>query len=810
MIADIDHPHFPSQLRHVIETSLGVALRGVAQGVFKVALGVLVWGNSAPAGSVLWDASRLFPILTTLVLEGLPHGVTFKQHFNMIYGFEIGICQRLLLTAVYAVGFLLTTIVLAGRDEFFLWPLHLAVPQPPKLIYAAYAAFVLWQLTKLTPSIRVVPAQGTLFIRPFGRWTSSWASSWISKRRAAIWSLVVRNDREGAVNVSPPYKYDAIHDSTRIRLLKVSTTTEGTSCTLETFKIEEAPAYWAVSYVWGVPSTTTFHLRIGGPKGKGSYLPIGQNCSRALLQLLPLRTKYLWIDAICINQEDDREKEFQVPLMDKIYSAASYVMGHLPDDEAYGIEEFVEDMALGCVPMPSSLREIDFTSEAARANLNTLASVLSSDYWNRAWIFQEIVLAKNHIIVRSRECLRFSHLALISQQAWFIMPKERVDPLAPISSWDPSRFHEHSSSFLERVNLIDTMRRSTTAAPDSSSRRLKTIEVVNLASIPLRATVARDQFYAMLSLGSDSGAEALRPNYDRTVTDATIFTRIALHYLCSKDGSSLSNFLRAGMAYRDQTPNPTPDLPSWVQDFACMGEYAVRHGNWLVAMERERQCRLETRISNGDKVLSVQGVEIDRVCKVLSSHVREFDRLLPDVTPVEINRIIAGLLASAQRLVETKVPDTYSPGGQSRAEVYWRTMIMDRFGNETPAPFEAKQLFTRTVRELECRTTNAPSPYSGRGMDMSAARDGLQWRAWMIVWLYYAFAVTEKGYVGWVPDGTQEGDVMVLFDNCEVPFVLRPDNGDGYFLYGDGYLQGFVHSKRSDLPQATSGWFKLV
>lgn len=80
----------------------------------------------------------------------------------------------------------------------------------------------------------------------------------------------------------------------------------------------------------------------------------------------------------------------------------------------------------------------------------------------------------------------------------------------------------------------------------------------------------------------------------------------------------------------------------------------------------------------------------------------------------------------------------------------------------------------------------------------------------MIVWLYYAFAVTEKGYVGWVPDGTQEGDVMVLFDNCEVPFVLRPDNGDGYFLYGDGYLQGFVHSKRSDLPQATSGWFKLV
>ena len=46
-----------------------------------------------------------------------------------------------------------------------------------------------------------------------------------------------------------------------------------------------------------------------------------------------LRTKYRWIDRICINQEDLEEKGEQVPLMRVIYNNASDVAIWLGDDD---------------------------------------------------------------------------------------------------------------------------------------------------------------------------------------------------------------------------------------------------------------------------------------------------------------------------------------------------------------------------------------------------------------------------------------------------------------------------------------------
>jgi Heterokaryon incompatibility protein (HET) len=39
----------------------------------------------------------------------------------------------------------------------------------------------------------------------------------------------------------------------------------------------------------------------------------------------PLEDRVFWIDAICINQEDDKEKSRQVPMMAQIYSEAANV-----------------------------------------------------------------------------------------------------------------------------------------------------------------------------------------------------------------------------------------------------------------------------------------------------------------------------------------------------------------------------------------------------------------------------------------------------------------------------------------------------
>jgi hypothetical protein len=52
-------------------------------------------------------------------------------------------------------------------------------------------------------------------------------------------------------------------------------------------------------------------------------------------------------------------------------------------------------------------------------------------------------------------------------------------------------------------------------------------------------------------------------------------------------------------------------------------------------------------------------------------------------------------------------------------------------------------------------------------------------------------AVTELGYLGLVPTGTQEGDCICILLGAGVPFVLRPD-GDNWRLVGESYFYGLM------------------
>ena len=47
---------------------------------------------------------------------------------------------------------------------------------------------------------------------------------------------------------------------------------------------------------------------------------------------------YLWIDAICINQEDDDEKSSQVSMIFEIYSVAQSVVVWLDEDTFPALE----------------------------------------------------------------------------------------------------------------------------------------------------------------------------------------------------------------------------------------------------------------------------------------------------------------------------------------------------------------------------------------------------------------------------------------------------------------------------------------
>lgn len=86
-------------------------------------------------------------------------------------------------------------------------------------------------------------------------------------------------------------------------------------------KLSDKPDFNALSYVWGTFDCPPQTITIGYHD-----IPMSSNCWSALMHL---RTRFgaiaVWIDAICINQDDIKEKEDQVPLMGEIYSLARNV-----------------------------------------------------------------------------------------------------------------------------------------------------------------------------------------------------------------------------------------------------------------------------------------------------------------------------------------------------------------------------------------------------------------------------------------------------------------------------------------------------
>lgn len=83
---------------------------------------------------------------------------------------------------------------------------------------------------------------------------------------------------------------------------------------------DSIPQYQALSYVWGAPDKTK-SIAVND-----KTVQVTENLYAALVQLRCWAVDFIWIDAICINQGDVRERGHQVRTMANIYSRASRVI----------------------------------------------------------------------------------------------------------------------------------------------------------------------------------------------------------------------------------------------------------------------------------------------------------------------------------------------------------------------------------------------------------------------------------------------------------------------------------------------------
>ncbi|KAF2822647.1 hypothetical protein CC86DRAFT_260318, partial [Ophiobolus disseminans] len=118
---------------------------------------------------------------------------------------------------------------------------------------------------------------------------------------------------------------DALDESggPSIRLLKIDVDDSGrTRFALLHTKLQDAPPYDTLSYVWG-----TSRRKVLMPLSDGRMLRITKTLDVALPRIIPhCKTGYIWIDQLCIDQENLQERSQQVAIMGQIYSRCSSVL----------------------------------------------------------------------------------------------------------------------------------------------------------------------------------------------------------------------------------------------------------------------------------------------------------------------------------------------------------------------------------------------------------------------------------------------------------------------------------------------------
>jgi hypothetical protein len=110
----------------------------------------------------------------------------------------------------------------------------------------------------------------------------------------------------------------------RLLMLQPGRENDPVQCTLVRASLDDNPGYEALSYEW--------HALAGGETITccDTRFPVTYNLFSALSSLRHTnRPRRLWIDAICINQEDPKERNQQVALMTKIYTCAEQVLAWL-------------------------------------------------------------------------------------------------------------------------------------------------------------------------------------------------------------------------------------------------------------------------------------------------------------------------------------------------------------------------------------------------------------------------------------------------------------------------------------------------
>lgn len=197
-------------------------------------------------------------------------------------------------------------------------------------------------------------------------------------------------------------------------------------------KVSSTRPYKALSYEWVVrkeQSGDGWHVHeeqnVVNPTSllDGHTVHIGENLYNALKSIRHLKGEmggsdlWLWVDALCINQGDIQERGHQVRLMKRIYETAEMVLVWL------GMGNDLAHLATKVLNLEADELQDRVAMEDLECDkLHGIRQICEMGYWRRVWILQEVVLARNYMVICNQDFVtmdRFERsLALLCKHVW--------------------------------------------------------------------------------------------------------------------------------------------------------------------------------------------------------------------------------------------------------------------------------------------------------------------------------------------------------------------------------------------------------
>lgn len=400
---------------------------------------------------------------------------------------------------------------------------------------------------------------------------------------------------------SNPYNYGSLEGSSDIRLLVLHSGSEigEISCDLVTVFLEDPPAYFALSYIWGDPKTRSVNL-------KGGTIEAITNVYKSLWHFRREdEAVTLWADALCINQADVEERSSQVRKMGDIYSHAKKVIVWLGEvvsrsEVAFPAlrkaASFLPELPEGVWNSVKSLQELN---EDAQRNFlacdwKFVIQLLRNLWFCRKWVIQEVAKSKKVTVKYGDNELPWNTLAKVSA---YLVGTGLITQL-------PSLYYDLESKLAWQNVLI--MSELWQRREDVADEFIKLI----LETSTSKCTDPRDHIYALLTFAPKIALNDWELIPDYTLAAEDVFKRFARWCLFKKQDLLY-------LAATQDLPIPSElHLPSWVPDFsnAWNTNYIPLNGERMFTASRGSQIQASI-IGNGD-VLRIRGQLLDKVQRI--------------------------------------------------------------------------------------------------------------------------------------------------------------------------------------------------